>query len=46
MSHIASREYEKLTAESDLIQFCVRDDIPFTVFEDWSQIKAKVQEVV
>lgn len=31
---------------SDLIQFCVRDNIPFTVFEDWSQIKAKVQEVV
>jgi 2-hydroxy-3-keto-5-methylthiopentenyl-1-phosphate phosphatase len=32
--------------EPDLIQFCVRDNIPFTVFEDWSQIKAKVQEVV
>jgi 2-hydroxy-3-keto-5-methylthiopentenyl-1-phosphate phosphatase len=33
-------------SQSDLIQFCVRDNIPFTVFEDWSQIKAKVQEVV
>jgi 2,3-diketo-5-methylthio-1-phosphopentane phosphatase len=35
-----------LTIKSDLIQFCVRDNIPFTVFEDWSQIKAKVQQVV
>jgi 2-hydroxy-3-keto-5-methylthiopentenyl-1-phosphate phosphatase len=42
----ASCEYGKLTVGPDLINFCVRDDIPFTVFEDWSQIKAKVQEVV
>ena len=46
MNHIAFREHGKLTADPDLIQFCVRDNIPFTVFEDWSQIKAKVQEVV
>ncbi|KAG9537416.1 hypothetical protein KCU79_g20689, partial [Aureobasidium melanogenum] len=44
----AAKETDLLFAKSghDLIQFCVRDKIPFTVFEDWSQIKAKVQEVV
>ncbi|KAG9621499.1 hypothetical protein KCU64_g21261, partial [Aureobasidium melanogenum] len=44
----AAKETDLLFAKSghDLIQFCVRDNIPFTVFEDWSQIKAKVQEVV
>ncbi|KAI5201086.1 hypothetical protein AUEXF2481DRAFT_38945 [Aureobasidium subglaciale EXF-2481] len=44
----AAKETDLLFAKSghDLINFCVRDKIPFTVFEDWSQIKAKVQEVV
>ncbi|KAG2164472.1 hypothetical protein D6C86_10271 [Aureobasidium pullulans] len=44
----AAKETDLLFAKSghDLIQFCVRDNIPFTVFEDWSQIKAKVQQVV
>ncbi|KAL9089389.1 MAG: hypothetical protein Q9165_005710 [Trypethelium subeluteriae] len=30
----------------DLIEYCVKEDIPFTVFEDWSSIKSKVQEIV
>ncbi|CAD0098949.1 unnamed protein product [Aureobasidium mustum] len=36
----AAKETDLLFAKSG------HDNIPFTVFEDWSQIKAKVQEVV
>ncbi|KAK8208010.1 hypothetical protein M8818_004048 [Zalaria obscura] len=44
----AARETDLLFAKKghDLISYCVRENIPFTVFEDWSAIKAKVQEIV
>jgi 2,3-diketo-5-methylthio-1-phosphopentane phosphatase len=30
----------------DLVSYCVKDDIPFTLFEDWSSILAKTKEIV
>lgn len=30
----------------DLITYCVRESVPFTVFEDWSSILADVKKVV
>ncbi|KAJ9623270.1 hypothetical protein H2203_006210 [Taxawa tesnikishii (nom. ined.)] len=44
----AAAETDLLFAKKghDLIEFCVKEDIPFTVFEDWSSIKAKVEEIV
>jgi hypothetical protein len=35
-----------LTVALDLISFCVKEDVPFTVFSDWSDILSKVQEIV
>lgn len=29
----------------DLIKYCVRENVPFTVFEDWSSILEKVKEI-
>ena len=29
----------------DLIRYCVREDVPFTTFEDWSTILEKVKEI-
>lgn len=31
---------------TDLIQYCVDKNVPFTVFEDWSSILAKVKQIV
>lgn len=44
----AARETDLLFAKKghDLIQYCVREDIPFTVFGDWKDILAKVKEIV
>ena len=30
----------------DLIKYCVRQNVPFNVFSDWSEILAKVKEIV
>ncbi|KAL1633788.1 hypothetical protein SLS56_002667 [Neofusicoccum ribis] len=44
----AARETDLLFAKKghDLIQYCVREDIPFTVFADWKDILDKVKEIV
>ncbi|KAF2240166.1 hypothetical protein EV356DRAFT_438563 [Viridothelium virens] len=44
----AAKETDLLFAKKghDLIEYCVKEDIPFTVFEDWSSIKSKIQEIV
>lgn len=31
---------------SDLVSYCVRENVPFTQFEDWSSILSKVKEIV
>jgi len=30
----------------DLVNYCVRENVPFTLFEDWSIILSKVKEIV
>ncbi len=30
----------------DLVTYCVRENVPFTVFEDWSSILAVVKDIV
>ena len=30
----------------DLVSYCVRENVPFTIFEDWSSILATVKNVV
>nr|POE98766.1 putative phosphatase [Quercus suber] len=44
----AARETDLLFAKKghDLILYCVKEKIPFTVFEDWSAILEKVKEIV
>lgn len=44
----AARETDLLFAKKghDLISYCAREDVPFTVFEDWSNILAKCKEIV
>jgi 2,3-diketo-5-methylthio-1-phosphopentane phosphatase len=44
----AARETDLLFAKKghDLINYCAREDVPFTVFEDWSNILAKCREIV
>jgi hypothetical protein len=29
----------------DLITYCVRENVPFTVFEDWSSILSTVRDI-
>jgi 2-hydroxy-3-keto-5-methylthiopentenyl-1-phosphate phosphatase len=29
-----------------LVTYCVRKDVPFTLFEDWKSITDKVREIV
>lgn len=36
----------RLTQVTDLVTYCVKEDIPFTVFEDWSDILSETQEIV
>jgi 2-hydroxy-3-keto-5-methylthiopentenyl-1-phosphate phosphatase len=31
---------------ADLIKYCVKENVPFTVFEDWSTILNKVKQIV
>jgi len=44
----AARETDLLFAKKgmDLVTYCVREEVPFTLFEDWSDIEKKVKEVV
>ncbi|GAB7362653.1 hypothetical protein MBLNU230_g2962t1 [Neophaeotheca triangularis] len=44
----AARETDLLFAKKghDLITYCARDNVPFNVFEDWTQIHATVKEIV
>jgi hypothetical protein len=35
-----------LLISSDLIKYCIRQNVPFTDFEDWSSILSKVKEIV
>ncbi|KAI6819024.1 hypothetical protein KC367_g3608 [Hortaea werneckii] len=44
----AARETDLLFAKKgrDLIKYCAREEVPFTVFEDWSSILATVQDIV
>ena len=30
----------------DLIKYCARENVPFTVFEDWSSILEQVRDIV
>lgn len=44
----AARETDLLFAKKghDLISYCARENVPFTVFEDWSTILEKCKEIV
>lgn len=44
----AAKETDLLFAKKghDLIEFCVREDIPFTVFETWKDIHSEVKKIV
>ncbi|KAF1846576.1 uncharacterized protein K460DRAFT_356232 [Cucurbitaria berberidis CBS 394.84] len=44
----AARETDLLFAKKghDLISYCAREDVPFTVFEDWSNILTKCKAIV
>lgn len=43
----AARETDLLFAKKghDLIRYCAKENVPFTVFEDWSTILEKVKEI-
>lgn len=44
----AARETDLLFAKKgkDLVTYCVREDVPFTIFEDWRNIEKVVREIV
>lgn len=44
----AAKETDLLFAKRghDLVDFCVRENVPFTTFDDWSLIKQTVQAIV
>ncbi|KAF2771450.1 hypothetical protein EJ03DRAFT_372798 [Teratosphaeria nubilosa] len=44
----AARETDLLFAKKghDLIRYCVKEEVPFTVFSDWSDILSKVKQIV
>jgi 2,3-diketo-5-methylthio-1-phosphopentane phosphatase len=44
----AAKETDLLFAKKgrDLVTYCVREDIPFTLFEDWTTILEKTKEIV
>ncbi|KAF2218638.1 HAD-like domain-containing protein [Elsinoe ampelina] len=44
----AAKETDLLFAKKghDLIDYCVKEDVPFTVFEDWSSIHKTVKDIV
>jgi hypothetical protein len=35
-----------LTLLSDLISYCAREEVPFTVFGDWTDILKEVKKIV
>ncbi|KAH8593606.1 HAD-like domain-containing protein [Bisporella sp. PMI_857] len=43
----AAKETDLLFAKKghDLVDYCVRENVPFTLFEDWSSILATVKEI-
>ena len=36
---------DKLTVTSDLVTYCEREGVPFTIFEDWKSILATTQDI-
>lgn len=44
----AASETDLLFAKKghDLVEYCVRQDMPFTLFEDWTTIHAMVKEII
>jgi len=44
----AAKETDLLFAKEgrDLIRYCVKEDVPFTVFDDWKTILEKTKEIV
>jgi 2,3-diketo-5-methylthio-1-phosphopentane phosphatase len=44
----AARETDLLFAKrgKDLVTYCVREDVPFTIFKDWRDIEKVVREIV
>ncbi|KAK6431375.1 hypothetical protein LTR95_012464 [Oleoguttula sp. CCFEE 5521] len=44
----AARETDLLFAKKghDLVSYCARENVPFTIFEDWSSILATVKKIV
>lgn len=44
----AARETDLLFAKKgrDLVTYCARENVPFTVFDDWSSILSKCKEIV
>lgn len=44
----AAKETDLLFAKKghDLVNYCVRENVPFEVFEDWSSILSTVQSIV
>jgi hypothetical protein len=44
----AARETDLLFAKQghDLINYCARENVPFTVFKDWSDILSKCKAIV
>lgn len=44
----AAKETDLLFAKKgkDLVSYCVKEDIPFTLFEDWKTILEKTKEIV
>lgn len=45
VSSVVRNERHKLIS-SDLIQYCLRENVPFTEFEDWTSISATVKDIV
>lgn len=41
--HHVARSTDEVT---DLITYCIRGKMPFTIFEDWSSILATVKDIV
>lgn len=41
-----SKQQTHVLTMADLIKYCAREEVPFTVFEDWSSILATVQDIV
>lgn len=36
----------KIDNTIDLVTYCVRENVPFTEFEDWSSILATVEDII